>query len=260
MKSTILSCCVVAALLAGMAVSVTLALAADMPEPPKVSTFAPAADLASQLEQYVEELEESVQSESEYADAKESMVRDADTALLIALALGMHDQPNQYKKAAPGLIEAARGISAAESYQQAKAAVQSLKGAMNSNGDPSKLSWQDAQAASLEALMKEVPLVNTKMKRYLRGSRFKSKADDTAGQSAVLAVIAQGSMPLASKTEKPGEAEKWYVFCADMREAAARLNKIIHSQEESAVDQAVKDLTQSCDDCHAVFEPNAKVE
>ena len=253
-------CCLVEAL-SGVLWLAAGPATAEMPAPPKVSTFAPAQDLVNQLEEYVSDLEKSVKDQEEYADSKDKVAKDADTVLLIALALGLHDSPNKYKSAAPGLVAAAKQVSAATDYQTAAAAVGELKAALHARGNsPSELSWQDAQSASLEALMKQVPLVNTKMKRYLRGARFKSKADDTAGHTAVLAAIAQGSMALADKTEKPSEAEKWYAFCAQMRQAAADLNKAIRDQDQDAATKGVKNLTQSCDDCHAVFHPEAEKE
>ncbi|NLY01809.1 MAG: hypothetical protein GXY83_37465 [Rhodopirellula sp.] len=255
MKPAVPYCSLVVAMLGVAAMVAAPAVAAEMPNPPKISTFAPADDLVGQLQAYVEEVEESVETEQEYGDSKEKLLKDADTVLLIGLALGLHDQPNPYQRAAPGIVEAAKEVSAAENFDAAKAAVGALKAALTSNADASKLSWQDAQAASLKALMEQVPLINTKMKRYLRGSRFKTKADETAGHAAVLAIIAQGSMPLADKTDKPAEAEKWFAYCEQMRDAANKLRSTIRAQDEDAADQAVQDLTQSCDDCHAVFHP-----
>jgi len=66
-------------------------------------------------------------------------------------------------------------------------------------------------------------------------------------------VIAQGSMADTSETKTDEQVKQWYDFCAQMREAASGLNKAIHAGDESAADAAMKKLTQSCDDCHAVF-------
>ena len=40
--------------------------------------------------------------------------------------------------------------------------------------------------------MKQVPLINTRLKLNLKGKKFKKKAKDTAGYTAVIAAIAQG--------------------------------------------------------------------
>jgi hypothetical protein len=42
-----------------------------------------------------------------------------------------------------------------------------------------------------------------------------------------------------------------------MRDAAGAMNKAIHAQNQSASDEAMKKLTQSCDNCHKVFHPAA---
>ena len=55
--------------------------------------------------------------------------------------------------------------------------------------------------------MKQVPLVNNNLKRYIKPDKFKEKAKETAGYTAVIAAIAQGSMANSSETQKPGEVE-----------------------------------------------------
>ncbi len=143
---------------------------------------------------------------------------------------------------------------AAKDYQAAKAGVEAIKAAMTSKGDPSTLSWADAKDASLDELMKQVPLVNTKLKRNMR--RFASKAEEISGQTAVIAVIAQGSMPLAGETEKPNEAAKWYKHCEQMRNAAGAANAAIHAKDKTAAEKSMEELATSCDDCHAIFHPS----
>jgi len=223
------------------------------PEAPPVSKIAKADDLISQVDYYLKRLDESTESEEEYADSAEKLVKDANAMILIALALGLHDQDNQYKAAAPAMVKASQKLAAAKDYSAAKKGVAAVKAAMSSKGDPSVLKW--GEVADLHALMEKVPLINTRLKRYLRGKRFKSNAEETAGESAVMAIIAQGSMASVSKTKKPNEADKWYAFCEEMRDAAVALNASIHAQDEDAKDKAVEALGASCDNCHEVFNP-----
>jgi cytochrome c556 len=58
-----------------------------------------------------------------------------------------------------------------------------------------------------------------------------------------------------SQTKKPTEAAKWFGFCAEMRDAAAAVNKAIHEGDPKATDKAMKALAESCDNCHNVFNP-----
>ena len=74
--------------------------AAAMPPAPKVSTFAPAADLANQADQYIKSLAASVSSEEDYKDNQSKIATDSNTLIVVALALGLHDQDSGYKEQA----------------------------------------------------------------------------------------------------------------------------------------------------------------
>lgn len=229
---------------------------AEMPPAPKVSTFAPAEDLARQADQYLKALGASVASEEEYKDDQETIAKDANTLIVIALALGLHDQENRYKAQAGDLMTAAQAVAATKDYASAKTAIAALQAAAQGQGQADvALKWE--KVASLPELMKQVPLVNTKLKRYVKPEKFKKKARDAAGLAAVIAAIAQGSMPNASDTKKPGEVEKWYGFMAAMRDHAGAVGAAIHQRDEPAAAKAMKNLQQSCEDCHAVFHPEA---
>ncbi len=228
----------------------TAVAAPPPPEAPQVSTFAPAEDLANQVPEYIDSLEKAVATEQEFKDAEGKVAKESNALVLIALALGLHDTDNPYKAAAAALVKAAQDVAAAKDYASAKKAVEQLKVAAQSKAG-GELKWE--KKAALDQLMKQVPMINTKMKRYLKGSRFKSNAKDTAGYSAVLAVIAQGSMVDVSVTKSDEQAKQWYDFCVQMRQAASELNKAIRAGDQAAADAATKKLTQSCDDCHAVF-------
>ncbi len=237
---------------AALVMCVAMFAQAVPPEASKVSTFAPAADLSSQLVEYVAALEECVASADAFKDFGSKIDKDANTVAVIALALGLSDEDNKYKKAAPAIIKASQAIAAAEGYEATKAAVDELKAAMTSEGDPDTLKWEE-KVASMPELMAQVPLINTRLKRYTRGSRLKSKADDTKGYAAVIAAISQASMANAECTDKPEEATKWYAYCEQMRDAAAAVHQAIDEGDEEKVSQAMDALQKSCDDCHAVF-------
>jgi len=227
---------------------------ADPPEAPKVSTFAPAEDLENQVEFYLDRLQDAVESEEEYKDSETRLAKDANTLIVIALALGLHDTDNKYKEAAPALMKAAQELVEVKDYASAKKGVAAVKAAAAGEEKmTAKLEWK--KAYSLGKLMKQVPLINTRLKRSLRGRRFKSKAKDTAGYTAVLAVIAQASLVDTHEVKNPSEIEKWYKFCADMRDTAATVNAAIRAGDEDAAAAAMEKLAKGCDECHEVFHP-----
>jgi hypothetical protein len=230
-----------------------VATAAD-PAAPKVSTFAPAKDVVSQIDYYLNRIEGAVQSETEYKDSGDQVARDANTVILLALAAGMHDEENKYQAAAAGLMKAAQELAKAKDFAAAKAGVEAVKKASESKGDAASLKW--TKVADLDSLMKQVPTVNTRMKLYLKPTSIKKKANDAAGSAATLAVIAQGSMADTSEAKNDEQVKQWQKFCAEMRDAAAKLNKDIRAGDATAANETVKTLMKACDDCHAVFQPD----
>lgn len=232
---------------------------AGMPPPPKVSAFAPAADLAIQVEKYVKGLEKVVAEDDDFNYIREKIANEANTLIVIALALGLHDEPNAYRDRAGAIMETAAALAVAADLASARKAVAAVRQAADGKRKSAlELKW--GPAASLPELMKQVPLINTKLKRNVKGERFQSKAKLTAGYTAVIAAIAQGSMADLSETKDAAQVKQWYEFMAAMRDAAGALNAAIHNGDGPAGAEAMKKLSQSCNDCHAVFHPEAEIE
>ncbi len=74
-----------------------------LPDVPKLSSFAPAKDLADQVRDYIKEIETTLADEQEYKDSEGKIGRCANTMAVMALCLGMHDEDNQYKARAPAI-------------------------------------------------------------------------------------------------------------------------------------------------------------
>ena len=245
-----------------------VASAVGMPVPPKVSAFAPAADLAKQAEWYVGELERSTADEAAYKESVEvdpvthkasntKVNKDANTLVVIALALGLNDQDSKFKANAGAVMKAAQELAATKDLPSAKIGVAALKDAAAGKAKADvRLKWE--KVASLPELMKQVPIINTKLKRNLKGGKFKSKAKDTEGYTAVLAAIAQGAMADTSQTKNPEQVKQWYDWSAKARNYAGAVNAAIHAGNESAAGDAMKKMAQNCDDCHAVFHPGGE--
>ncbi len=221
----------------------------------KVSAFAPTEDLVNQFDAILKDLSKAVESETEFKDAESKIPKDVNTLIVVAQALGLHDQENKYQKNAPAVVKAAQALAAANSYADVKQGVEALAKTVAEGGDGPSLKWE--KAASLEELMKAVPLINTKLKRNTTGARFKSRAKDTAGYAAVIAVIGHASITDLSETKSPEDVEKWKKYCVEMRDAAGALNAAIRAGDEKAAADVMVKLAQSCDDCHAVFHKEA---
>jgi cytochrome c556 len=225
------------------------------PEAPKVSTFAPAEDLIKQVDRYVEDLEKAVENQADFDEAKVAKL--SNTLMLMAIGLGVHDSDNAYKANAGAIFKAAEELAKAKGFAAAKTGVDAVKAAVGGKGAAGgQVNWAQGSAVNLDSVFKQSQTVVNSLKRYTKGERFKKSVKETAGQSAVLAVIGQGVM--ANTASAKGKDADWFKFSAEMRDAAAEANKAIHAGEESATQAAVKKLNKSCEDCHAVFHTEQK--
>lgn len=223
-------------------------------EQPKVSSYAPAEDLAAQITLYTKQLAASLADPSLYNDQKQEAVeRDANTLAVLALLLAMNDQDHALKPNAPAFLKAAQGL--AENYSDYNQAVKAfaevtnaLPGVTKSDG---KVTWE--VVAAMSPLMKQVPIIHAPMKRGATDARrFKRQAAQTAGQAATLAAIAQASMFNTDHAEEE-QIPAWQKYCAEMRDACGAVNAAVRSGDSAKAAEAIVALQKSCDGCHAVF-------
>jgi hypothetical protein len=173
--------------------------------------------------------------------------------IVIARALGGYHQPGK-SFWWPEVMTAAREVALAKDYAAAKKAAGELKAALERNAKTNDLTdLSSTPPASLAQLMKEVPILNTRLKRNVQGERLKSEAKETAGCSAVIAAIAVGSVSSTEAAKTPEQVAQWRKFCVELRDAATAANTGIHAGDPAATATAMTKLAKSCDDCHAVF-------
>ena len=222
----------------------------------KVSSFALAEDLENQVAAYLKEFDKSVASEEDYKDFADKLVKDANAFAVIALTLGMHDQDNKYKSRAAAMIKAAQQLAQTKDLASARKAIEALKAAAENDPPGSEpVKWE--KVADLSQLMKAVPTINTRLRRQVQPARFKSRAKETAGYSAVLAAIAHASILDTSEASSDEQIKQWTQFCLDMRKESAAVNAAIRAGNQEACDAAIERLTVSCDKCHEVFHKEA---
>ena len=224
---------------------------------PAVSTFAPAADLVAQVADCLDDLKDDVgvETEEEFKESQESIVRDANALAVLALALGLHDEDNQHKAAAADLIKAAQDLAAASDLAAAKAALAAVEtAAAASEGTDGELKWE--KVATLLEVHNKAQAVTTSMKNRLDPRNFEKKADDLAAFSAFMAVVGQASMAHVDEAEDAEQLTQWLDFCTEMRDVAAAVNKATHAGDRDAAVAANEKLLQNCHDCHEIFNPD----
>jgi hypothetical protein len=218
---------------------------------PKPSQYAPAADLVDQAEYYLGRLSEALVVEKEFdQDMQKRAKNDAHTLAVIALVLARHDEPNKLQ-AATFLPAVRRLAEVAGDYGPAVTALAEVKRVAAEGGPPAaEIAWQTV--APLDALMRQVPIVNNSLRRGLDASRFKRQQKQTAGQAATLAAIAQAASFDLSDADD-ASAHDWRTLCHEMRDVAGQVNSAVHAGDPSQAQAGAKRLAQNCDACHEKF-------
>ena len=227
----------------------------DSVQLPKVS------DLVPQVEAYVAKLEKKLgdlEGASRFVDDADLLYRDANTLALIALALGLSEEENPYKKAAPAIIQAAMKMDSVKNFDEATQVIAEIKQSLTAEADSASLGWEK-KLVSLTPTMKAVVNTNTLVKRNLRTEAALQRGSRVVAEgSAVMAVIAQGNIPNANETTKPDAVREWTAHCLEFRDAALTLNQAASDFEAEkgtfdAVQTAYEALADSCDSCHKLF-------
>jgi hypothetical protein len=228
--------------------------AADAPEPVPVSNYAPAEDLLAQAEFFMERLADSLESADSYTIASKARVqKDANTMIVLLMGLGLHDQDNRVKSSAPALVAQANKVAESyDDYQAAKTAFDGLaEGFQNGATGGEPLEWKPYFA--LGQVMKQVTLINNRLRLGLREGRFERTLEDSAGYSATLGLIGQVAVADTHEVKDEANLPQWYGFATEMRDAAGAVNKAVHDKDLAAATAAFERLNKNCNDCHAVF-------
>ena len=239
-----------------LAVLVFLAFVSDPalrsadPSRPKPSTFAPAKDLLRQWESMLKRCGEDLADEAEYGDDQQGrVVKDANTLVVIAQMLALHDEDHAAKKSAAAWIAAAKKLAeSAEEFATAHVAYQELKAAKEVDQEVSP-----EPIAEISSLMKQVPIINNALRRGVTGTRFAKSLDVSAAQAATLAAIAERSSFDHSYCESPDDIQLWEKVCGEMRDAAAETLAAVRKSEQTAASAGLDRLVKSCDACHDRF-------
>lgn len=243
----VLACAVVSAAFS------MVALAADPPAAPPVSSFAPVGDLLGYVDECVTAFTPVLASAEAYDRGKARLEKDADSLSAVLLALHLHDQDHRLKHHAGVMFHAAQQLATATDYAAAQQAWQALQAA--NRGETSavpQLNWQ--RAGEMGIVMKQITLLHGKLKRGARpGSRFEGAAEENARLATVLAALAQCSQSDVPPGTSAADTIKWYDLCAEMRDVCSETSQALHARDATATAAALARVEQNCTACHDVF-------
>ncbi len=227
------------------------------PAPPLVSTFAPLADLTDQVDYYLKRIDEALAS-AEFDEAQLARVKkDGHTLAVLLLTLALHDEDNPFKRSASALIVDAQELAKSadqKSAQSARKQFETHRLDPLPNSQPQ--TWR--KVASMGQLMKQVSVIDTALKRNLKGARLKSQAKTTAPQATTLAAIAQATLLDTHEVKDKADLKDWYSYSAEFRDSSAALSAAIRGGDAAKVNTAFARVSKSCETCHQKFHQELK--
>ena len=234
----------------------------------------PVEDLTTQIDEYITKMGEALElldGSPRYASDASDIVRDSNALALVAHAVGLAEADSEYKKSAPQIVASAQNLAAAKNLEEGQKSYAALKESLAGVGRGQSLAWSD-KVASLTAAMKALPNLSSTVKRVTDTPRklntiLDRRSQQIFGQTAAMAVIAQGAIPNVAETPKPDAVAEWKKYCEEFRDAAIKVNAVTRQHakdraEEKDPDYAIfnnafKAMSESCDNCHKVFYPQA---
>lgn len=223
-------------------------------EAPAVSTFAASDVLTAEITALVEKTKKSVATEKSYDAATARVEKDGATLAALAVAVGLHDEDNQLKSAAPALLHAARNLAECDNQADAKAALSAIEAAIASGaGEQDEPSW-DESAAAIESLMKQVSYLNTQLRRGVRKGKVR-RPESAVAQATVLAVLSQAVICDGEDwAEDDEQLAAWNEMAAEMRDAAVAMRDAAAAEDGAAAEAGKERIEQSCKTCHEAFD------
>lgn len=254
--------CTAVLVVLGLVALPTTALAQDQAEAAaktaKVSQFAKAKDVETELRFFIDKIGKDLANKEEFGEDQQTRISlDGSTVAVLGLTLALHDEKSDLKPAASKVVElAAELVENAESFADATTTYSKLQAALTNNPKTStdaELSW-DAPVADIVLLMKQVPIVNDKVRRGVNDKRrFKRNAKKTAQKAVTLAAIAHISMMNTDYCGDEDDEKAWKKICVDMRDACADIYTALMENDQAKAKAGNKRVVESCDACHHRF-------
>lgn len=218
----------------------------------KFSTIATAKEIAEEISAKVATVEKSLADEESYnKDKKKTLPREAKSIAVLAQAVAEHDEDSDLKKTAPDVRDAALALGKAESYDDAKKALEAVKSAIGGTSSGAKPEAEWKSLIDMDSLMAEVQA------HYAKLSRMKRKfPDDTAEGVRHAQILALLSVPMAADTHEvkdPAKTGEWVEYTKVMLEGMNKTAAALKAKDEAAFKTAFAEASESCNKCHKEF-------
>lgn len=215
----------------------------------KLSTVTPVADLVTEAETKIKDLEALLADDASYTKAKKKGVpQAAGTLAILAQAIAAHDEDSAMKKSAADVRDAAMALAKAGSFDDAKKALDAAKAAAGGKAGGAKVEHAWEKLTDMDSLMAEVSGRNGKLRKAFR----KAPEDHAAASrdASVLAVLALVIDADTHEVKDKGDIEKWKKYSKDLQTSMTQISAALKAKDDAKGKSLFLESAKSCNSCH----------
>lgn len=219
--------------------------------PAPLDKVAPAADLVQEAQAKITALEAALASKDTYLEMKKSVASDAGVLAILAQALAEHSDKTAWKASSADVRNAALKLAEAASFDDAKAALDSVKSAADGKAADGKPEHEWNKLAKLGTVMSEVNKRHAKLRNA--GKKLPADVEEAARHASVLAVLGLVAHSDTHEVTKDADKAEWEKLCLEMSESASEISAALKAKDLGKTKTAVDRNKKSCADCHAKY-------
>ena len=215
----------------------------------KLSTVTPVADLVTEAEAKIKDLEGLLADNDAYTKAKKKGVpQAAGTLAILAQAIAQHDEDSAMKKSAADVRDAAMALAKAGSFDDAKKSLDAAKAAAGGKAGGAKAEHAWEKLTDMDSLMSEVSGRSGKLRKA-----FRKAPEDHAAVSRDASVLAVLALVIEADThdvKDKADIEKWKKYSKDLQVSMTKISAALKAKDDAGAKKEFLDSAKSCNACH----------
>jgi hypothetical protein len=223
----------------------------DKPAMPPASRFAPAADLAAEVDVLLAASARDLATADAFRLVGDTRNGQAAALASLLMVLALHDEDSKYRPVAGAALPHGIALARSTKYPEATEAWKNLQAALRAapQGEKPKVPW--SAPAFGEPLLYFIESRFSQIEKNLEDEAlFRERTKETAQAAAVVAALGASMQHEIEYATTPAKREIWQAQSRAMRESAGKLSAAARGKDHAAALAELERLSQSCETCH----------
>ncbi len=219
--------------------------------PLKIAEFATVAELETEIQARLQELEPFLAAETSFAENLKRLKQVASMLAVAAQALADHEQDSPLKAYAPDLREGAIQLARADKFAEAAAGFQAARSAADRQSRKSAAAEYD-----WSRLVRQKPIMEEMEVRLLNLQRALRRPKDPVKESQHAVAVAIANLATLADTHEvkdPAKIPDWEKHSKDLLEQLRQTTQAIKNQQPTEAQAHFKAVRAACVECHRQF-------